>query len=312
MGNGSWSNQTSRRIIIVVGTPFSGLFFYDPAPAAGTLVGSWTVQAGSDPYGNGYPAGITIWDTSGNRIGNWSSGGLQLINANNAAGTIISGNGSANSTPTLIFHSNNAVSGLSAFIEAIAQSPTTEAFVISGPRSTLNNENPQSFVFVQLTSAGTTANGASGNIYWGNTAAGTSAVLTADKTGCNIVGSVTATLPGSLPPAPETWHTPVLASGWASVGAAPVRYRLEGIGAGVVRLAGELTTTGAGPWPAATTLFTVTAPAQKQKFVNNSSIAVTAGQSTVNVDTSGNVTNGQTFTAAGQFLTLDGITLPLD
>jgi hypothetical protein len=50
-----------------------GLFVYDPAPGPGTLVGSFTGQAGTDPYGNSYPAGV------------WSYGALGTAGAGNGA-----------------------------------------------------------------------------------------------------------------------------------------------------------------------------------------------------------------------------------
>lgn len=43
----------------------AGLFFYGSAPGPGAkLVGSWAPTAGTDPYGNTYPAGLTVYDPS--------------------------------------------------------------------------------------------------------------------------------------------------------------------------------------------------------------------------------------------------------
>jgi len=58
--SGGWSNSTNRRLVVVEGTAYSGLFFYSPTPALGNLVGSWTAQAGTDPYGNSYPDGLNV------------------------------------------------------------------------------------------------------------------------------------------------------------------------------------------------------------------------------------------------------------
>jgi hypothetical protein len=61
VGNG-WSNQAVRRLVVEVGSDFSGIFLYDPGPGAGNLVGSWAVAAGTDPYGNAYVAGIQLFN----------------------------------------------------------------------------------------------------------------------------------------------------------------------------------------------------------------------------------------------------------
>lgn len=60
MGNQGWANQANRRLVVVEGSAYTGLFFYEPTAAAGNLVGSWTAEAGTDPYGNAYPAGINV------------------------------------------------------------------------------------------------------------------------------------------------------------------------------------------------------------------------------------------------------------
>jgi len=39
---------------------FSGFFVYSPAPGPGNLIGSWAAAAGVDPYGNAYPAGLSV------------------------------------------------------------------------------------------------------------------------------------------------------------------------------------------------------------------------------------------------------------
>lgn len=55
----AWSNQLVSLIIIAAGGGFTGLFMYSPAPGPGNLVTSIAPQAGVDPFGNAYPAGIT-------------------------------------------------------------------------------------------------------------------------------------------------------------------------------------------------------------------------------------------------------------
>lgn len=50
--------------LVVVSTPGTGIFVYSGTPATGNLVASITAQAGTDPYGNPYKAGITSYDTT--------------------------------------------------------------------------------------------------------------------------------------------------------------------------------------------------------------------------------------------------------
>jgi len=47
------------RLVIVFGTGFSGVFVYSPSPGPGNLVASVAALAGTDPYGNKYPAGVS-------------------------------------------------------------------------------------------------------------------------------------------------------------------------------------------------------------------------------------------------------------
>jgi len=56
-----WSNQTVSLIVLTEATSgFTGIFLYAGAPTQGNLVGSWSVTAGTDPYGNDYPAGLYV------------------------------------------------------------------------------------------------------------------------------------------------------------------------------------------------------------------------------------------------------------
>jgi hypothetical protein len=56
-----WNNQLAS--LVIVSAPsgsYAGIFVYSPAPGAGTLIGSWAAQAGTDPYGNAYPQGLNV------------------------------------------------------------------------------------------------------------------------------------------------------------------------------------------------------------------------------------------------------------
>jgi hypothetical protein len=43
----------------------NGIFFYNGTPANGNLTGSWAQTAGTDPFGNAYAAGITLYSANG-------------------------------------------------------------------------------------------------------------------------------------------------------------------------------------------------------------------------------------------------------
>lgn len=54
-----WQQGSFRLLIVNAGAGFTGIFIYAPSPGAGTLIGSWAAQDGTDPYGNAYPAGLS-------------------------------------------------------------------------------------------------------------------------------------------------------------------------------------------------------------------------------------------------------------
>jgi hypothetical protein len=65
MAGSAWTNQLLNLIILVAqNAGFSGFFVYSPVPGTGNLIGSWAAAAGTDPYGNPYPQGLQIGNTS--------------------------------------------------------------------------------------------------------------------------------------------------------------------------------------------------------------------------------------------------------
>lgn len=54
-----WKNDQTTLLIVNAQTgSFSGLFVYSPSPGTGTLIASIAAAAGTDPFGNSYPAGL--------------------------------------------------------------------------------------------------------------------------------------------------------------------------------------------------------------------------------------------------------------
>lgn len=67
--SGSWSNTVPDLILLIEDiSGFSGLFGYSPTIGPGNLVFSVAAAAGTDPYGNDYKEGITVYDPAGSYI----------------------------------------------------------------------------------------------------------------------------------------------------------------------------------------------------------------------------------------------------
>jgi hypothetical protein len=60
-----WNTSSFQLLIISAGGGFTGLFVYSPIPGAGNLIASIAAQAGTDPYGNPYKAGIASYGAGG-------------------------------------------------------------------------------------------------------------------------------------------------------------------------------------------------------------------------------------------------------
>lgn len=118
------------------------------------------------------------------------------------------------------------------------------------------------------------------------------------------------------PSNPETWHTVTsFGTGFeAAVGQVAPAYRFEPVGsAGVVRLRGVVETTAA--TAAGATMFALPAnynPANLQQLITRSNFGGAATTALLTIQTGGNVQSATASTAAGQLLSLDGITFPLD
>ncbi len=303
MGNNGWSNDTGTRLVLVVGTPFSGIFFYDPTIGAGNLILSIVPAAGTDPYGNTYAQGITvgaagtaskivIGETGGSPLIYFPTGRAAVMNSS-AIQTIVLGAGIGQYEAVQILGAQDNTQ-----LDAVDSS-----WLSSSPDGT---QQPQILDFYH---------DPLGVFHF---------YRIMDFSGNTITGKIIAATPGTggsraVPATNETWHAAsgLLSASWTVAAISnPLRYRVEGVGTGrQVRLDGGVMTAGAGPWAANGTIFTLPAgyvPAFNHHFVNRSDIDVLAGMDTVNILSSGAVRNGQTFTAAGQSLFFDGMTFPLD
>jgi hypothetical protein len=295
-------NSATFRGTIVIETAGQALLIYSGPAAEGNLIGSWAATAGEDSFGNPYPAGLSI-----------ESGTTQVL-TEILLGEVIQRWITVNpdiQTPAFL---QAATSGLGPaqidqFLIQSAQNATNTD--VAGLVLHSNNNNGSQIAAFYAYYEG---------------AEGQSNYLTVNSAGAVIsAGSITAVEPGTGTPATqaaaETWHsaTSLLSAIWTTAGTSnPLRYRLEpqGSGGGCVRLDGEILTTGTGPWPPNVDILKLPAgyiPVNGHPFVTRSSIALAAGQDTINViAASGGIQNGQTFVAAGQSLYFDGVVFPLD
>jgi hypothetical protein len=103
----AWTNQLLNLIVLSAAQQgFSGFFVYSPAPGPGNLIGSWAAAAGTDPYGNAYPAGLSV------EVGALTGTNLFLYNGPPAAGNLlISAAAAAGVDP----HGNNYLQGLATY-----------------------------------------------------------------------------------------------------------------------------------------------------------------------------------------------------
>lgn len=293
MSHSSWSNDNPRRIVVVVGTAYSGLFFYDPAPGAGNLVGSWTVAAGTDPYGNAYPAGISQ-----------QVNGQGVVTVNDLGMLFQTTNKNVDEPTSL------SAEQIGAFAAAY------DEFDLIGPRDSTNTEQ----WFITLRSASKDATQRGQLLLRLLHGAGTMNMLTGDFAGGHLLGDTTAVHPGtgtsSVQAVAETWQSPTLTAGFRSDTLShPLRYRLESCGGGtVVRLDGGVEAQGAGPWPVGTDITTLPTGYRAvngiRSYITKSAVVPGANTGTVSVVNTGEIQLGVALTAAGQQVFFDGVTFP--
>jgi hypothetical protein len=180
--------------IVADGT--SGEFLvYSGTPGSGNLIASVSAAAGTDPYGNAYPAGITVGLATGNQVQMAVPAGIaQLMFPLNVTG----------------FEAPHLESGM-------VGSGSTEyaALVIQGPQDTAHPD----YMGVQLNSSDGTSTANLDFIYNSTSSPAVATEMAyCDNTGFNVIaGSVRGAAPGSNPATPASWGGLGVPSGWTGL-----------------------------------------------------------------------------------------------
>lgn len=309
-----WSNTAGSVLqattVIVSGSGSdTGIFIYSPTPGTGNLIGAWTAAAGTDPYTNAFPAGLTIWDGSGHEIGSWSTSGFEILGPQGSGKILVQPVHSATTSPEFQLTSGPFPVGASPS-EIMAVNGTLVAgqdcLTILGAAAPESVDSHVSAISLLL-SAGGGANGAIGQLVFNGSA--TEVYAQIDHTGFNTTGFVTAPQPLSDPATPEGWHNLSLNSGFQQLAGFGVpRYELEGTNAGRTRLSGVVQLVGAQAQGATiATLSASYAPLVSKIFntANNLSGGATNIES-LQVHSTGTITLGVAG-ANGNYVSLDGI-----
>jgi hypothetical protein len=302
-GDAEFNNLTIRGTFFGIDFEINskGIFFYSSAPANGNLVISLAATAGSDEFGNPYPAGLQILNhgganASGIAIG--YSGTTPLLYFLNAVANITN-------DPSLFVDASGAGTAQFATLVINSAEDSTQLDYI-GVNLDASNESGTHFpamnlVYIDPTGAGHTP--ISGNL-----------------AGMLGIGSLYAVTPGTGTSrtnvfTQETWHTMALAAGFTTSASDQVpRFRKEGIAGGTVRLDGTVYTSGAVAAGATiANLGAAYAPTQRKRFTGVGSISGNSlGAAVAEVTTAGLLVIGPAASGAAQQIVLDGFTYPLD
>lgn len=262
MSNGGWSNQTSRRLVLVVGSVYSGIFFYDPTVGHGNLIVSLVPAAGTDPYNNSYAQGLTIGASGGDQVVIGLTGGQPLIYFPTGAANIT--NASA--------------------IQTIRQNGSGDAgydqIQLLGAENTVQNDSVLSTWLASSTDG--TQDPQIQDYYHDPSGVFHLYRLLSFRGDVIEAGAITAVDPTTglsraNPAKPEAWHTAILGTGWATPARQPLSYRLTPDGN--LHIAGNCTSTSSTP---AAIVFTLPAG---WRPLNSLRIGVGAFPSTGNPET---------------------------
>jgi len=199
--NGTTVNAGTFTGSVFEGTDFiinsSGAFFYSSTPASGNLITSITAAAGTDGFGNAYPAGLTVGTVADTQLQMYSSAGVGR----------------------LVFPLNNA-----AFTNGLLESGivgTTGELVLNGPKNTVAGFTD--FVGVEYDSSDGISTSATLQIVYNDPTPAAHLYAYAGSSGFVIEsGWITCVLPGtgtspSNPAVNESIHSlsGLLAGNWA-------------------------------------------------------------------------------------------------
>ena len=188
MTSGSWGAVVAGLRLAASAPPsspsgFSGLFIYSPAPGPGNLVASFAAAAGTDPYGNKYPADLTIGLNTKTQIQIASNDGVGVVE----------------------FLLNNAgfVNGLleSAIIGSSAQ------VVLNGPANTTAGHTD--FVGLELNSSDGISSSANMQFVYTDASGGVHEVAYVDSGGFHVLGALQIDGAGSTLPLASVPQFPV-------------------------------------------------------------------------------------------------------
>jgi hypothetical protein len=201
---GSWSNTATNLIILIEQiSGYSGIFGYSPAPGPGDLVLSVTAAAGTDPYGNAYEAGVTLYSADGT-INLFDTHGSWTASNGNSSIDIEVGPGSVaeNFTPSDVSGVTWDPGSIGATIASRLGTDTPLLFLSSPTNDANPSEDSQIILYgAPKTSSGDVLNEIqlSTHRVWAD----------ADTVAWVTTGWIKAA---------ETWHTPTFAANWASTG----------------------------------------------------------------------------------------------
>lgn len=283
------------------------ILVYSGIPAAGNLIGSWSAAAGSDGFGNTYPAGIAVSSpTLGRMFLGFDAGGI----------------------PSLFLATLNADEGNPAKLQIAATTgpPYYETAWLIGPTEAAYPNNYSAIEQWSEASDGSFSPGGSIAVHLG-----ANVYLMAQwetPGGLVMYGQITATEPGAATQTAESWHAIPLSATWTAYGAGTEpAYEANG-SSGMVDIKGDITftATGAGGLTGSNVFTGATAipadylPATTQYFPAYVISAVAAGAPTItagkipivglstggqltlyNVSTTGGAGNGVNFGFKGSY-----------
>ena len=187
MAGSGWDNQLVSVIVISAGGNFTGLFIYSPVPGVGNLVGSWAAQAGTDPFGNAYPAGLSVGANTQQQV-------ELVLNAFLGANVIFPLNNSN--------YANNLSAGVASLGSFRTGTPEFAGLAINGPQTTIAGH--QDFIEMSFNSSNIAGSSfANCEIFYVDTTGLATAFFGVDSLGVNCFNAVSFWRVPSTPATPN-------------------------------------------------------------------------------------------------------------